>query len=101
MYSERYSLRGRQAHGRWSARRRASAWRALFLLKSKRNIEQEKGKGGYGISLGTQKTHGADWVSGPPLVAMYSERDSLQSMRTRRTERAKRAHRKRRHGRRC
>ena len=31
MYSERYSLRGRQAHGRRRARRRASAWKALFL----------------------------------------------------------------------
>ena len=29
MYSERYSLRGRQAHGRRRARRRASAWKAL------------------------------------------------------------------------
>ena len=30
MYSERYSLRGRQAHGRRRARRRASAREALF-----------------------------------------------------------------------
>ena len=33
MYSERYSLRGRQAHGRRRARRRASAWKALLPLK--------------------------------------------------------------------
>ena len=31
MYSERYSLRGRQAHGRRRARRRASAWKALVI----------------------------------------------------------------------
>ena len=32
MYSERYSLRGRQAHGRRRARRRASAWKALVSV---------------------------------------------------------------------
>ena len=40
MYSERYSLRGRQAHGRRRARRRASAWKAPVPLKG-----TQKGKG--------------------------------------------------------
>ena len=36
MYSERYSLRGRQAHGRRRARRRASARKALVVVTTTR-----------------------------------------------------------------
>ena len=44
MYSERYSLRGRQAHGRRRARRRASSWAAFVISKMTR-----KGKGLCGL----------------------------------------------------
>ena len=42
MYSERYSLRGRQAHGRRRARRRASAREALVPSDRTRGEREKK-----------------------------------------------------------
>ena len=52
MYSERYSLRGRQAHGRRRARRRASAREAL--------VPSDRTRAGKGLTL-----------SGRPYSALY------------------------------
>ena len=41
MYSERYSLRGRQAHGRRRARRRASSWAAFVISEMTRQTDRQ------------------------------------------------------------